>query len=354
MLKLRYAYPVLGAVACAVEEEHVRPLRPLAAHAFEVRVYEIAGVFKVFINDAAHLVCPLHAFRTESADERVHGQDVALVVVAHIPAADDAVTQVFVVYDMVRADEPGQREGLARRVEGDDAVFRILGDGLRRDMLVPGHDDVRPYLVGDNDAVIRGVDLHRLFYLPALPYSAAGVVRRAEDSEVNVVLLYLPIHVLIVHAPDALFVALELAVDYDAPRVVHRVREADVGGGVDEYLVPGRGEALHCRAHAAKHAVFVADVLREQPLDAVARALPVYDAVKVFVRQGEVAEVRHLHALEYRLHGRRRGDKAHVRDPHRYRVKALVGLNACEGYLVKGQGVPAVPVEHCCKIVFHF
>ena len=178
-------------------------------------------------------------------------------------------------------------------------------------------------------------------------------MRRAEDSEEDVVLLYLPVHVLIVHAPDALLVALELAVDYDAPGVIHRVREADIGGGVDEYLVPGRGEALHRRAHAAEYAVFVTDVLREQPFYAVACALPVYDAVKVFVRQSEVAEVRHLHALEYRLHSRGRGDKAHVRDPHRYRVKAFVGLYTVEWYLVKGQGVFSVPVEHCCKIVFH-
>ena len=75
--------------------------------------------------------------------------------------------------------------------------------------------------------------------------------------------------------------------------------------------------------------------------------------IPIFVRQGEVAEVRHLHALEYRLHGRGRGDKAHVRDPHRNRVKALVGLHACEGYLVEGKRVLAVPVEHRCKIVFH-
>ena len=43
MLKLRYAYPMLGAVARAVKEEHIRSLRPLAAHTLEVRVYEIAG-----------------------------------------------------------------------------------------------------------------------------------------------------------------------------------------------------------------------------------------------------------------------------------------------------------------------
>ena len=38
---------------------------------------------------------------------------------------------------------------------------------------------------------------------------------------------------------DTVLVALEFAVDYDAPGIIHRVREADVGGGVDEYLVPG-------------------------------------------------------------------------------------------------------------------
>ena len=126
MLKLCYAYAVLGAVARAVEEEHIRPLRPLAAHTLEVRVYEIAGVFKVLINDMAHLVCPLHALRAERADKRVHGQDVAFIVMAHFAAADDTVTQVFVVDDMVGPDKSGQGKGLARRVEGDDAVFCIF------------------------------------------------------------------------------------------------------------------------------------------------------------------------------------------------------------------------------------
>ena len=56
----------------------------------------------------------------------MHGQDVAFIVVAHFAAADDAVTQVFVVDDMVGPDKSGQGKGLARRVEGDDAVFCIF------------------------------------------------------------------------------------------------------------------------------------------------------------------------------------------------------------------------------------
>ena len=254
---------------------------------------------------------------------------------------------------MVRADKSREGEGLARRVEGDGAALCVLGHGLRRDVSVSGHDDVRPNFVRDNDAVVILIDLHGLFYLPALPHAAAGVVGGAEDSEVYAVLLELSVHVLIVHAPDAVFVAHKLGVNGAAAGIVKRVGKADICRRVDEHLVAGRGERLERGAYAAENAVFVADVLRQQPLNAVSLALPADYRVKIFAREREIPEVRHFHALVYRVHDRRRRGKAHVRYPHGNGVKALVHCDAGKGNFIRRRGILPAAVEHGSKIVFH-
>ena len=354
MLKLGYRDAFGAAEFAAVKEEHVRTLRAHKADAGEVFGYEFAGIADIFVNDGDHLLRPLLALTAERAGQRTHGENVEVVVVGHGALPDYAVAQIFIIYYMVGADESRKGEGLAGRIERYDAVFRILGDGLRGNVPVTGHDDVRPYLVGYDDAIVRGVDLHCTLYLPALPHSAAGIVRRAEDGEVNVVFLELAVHILVIHAPDTVFIALELAVDYDAARVVHRVRKADIGGGVDEYLVAGSGESLHRAAHAAQHTVFITDMLRPEPLDAVSAALPVNNAVKILLRQLKIAEVRHFHALIYRIHDRRRAGEAHVRYPHRDNVKALVRTHSGKRDLVKSLGIAAMAVKNGRKIVFHF
>ena len=71
-------------------------------------------------------------------------------------------------------------------------------------------DDVRPYLVGNNVDVVLLVDLHRLFDLPALPNASRRVVGRAEKRGVDVVFDDLALHILEIHTPDAVLVAVKL------------------------------------------------------------------------------------------------------------------------------------------------
>jgi len=169
----------------------------------------------------------------------------------------------------------------------------------------------------------------------------------------DVMLLYLPVHVLIVHAPDALLVPLQRGVDGYAACVLEGVGKAHVGGGMDQHLLSGGGKGLDGGADAPQHAVFVADVLRQQALHGVSPLLPADDAVEIFLGQGEVAEVGHLHTPVYGIHDCRRRLEAHVRYPHGDGGEALVHLEVLERYHVRRRGVPAPPVQDGGKIVFH-
>ena len=111
---------------------------------------------------------------------------------------------------MVGAYKPREAEGLAGRVEGDRSVSGVLRDALRGDMLKAGHYYIGPDLIGDDSAAVVSVDLHGFLYLLPLPDSSGGVVRGAEDADPDIVLLYLSVHVFIIHAPDAFFIPFEL------------------------------------------------------------------------------------------------------------------------------------------------
>ena len=129
LLKLAYCDAVLAAPVGAVEIEHVRPLRTHHADAFEVIADEIAGVFVVRVDDAAHLVRPFLC-----AEQRVQREHVAVVIMADLALPHDAVTQVCIINNMVAADKPREGEGFARRVERHRALARVRGDGLCRDI----------------------------------------------------------------------------------------------------------------------------------------------------------------------------------------------------------------------------
>ena len=185
-----------------------------------------------------------------------------MVVVGLLALGGHAVAQVVAVDHVVAADEAGQVEGLARRVERDGALAGVGRDGLRGDVHHAGAHDVGPDLVRDDHAVVGAVDLHGALDLPALPHAAAGVVRRAEDHGVDALLLDAALHVVEVHAPDTVLVAHERRVHDSEAVVLERVREAHVGGAVHEHGVAGRGKGRERRDHAAEHAVLVADVAR--------------------------------------------------------------------------------------------
>ena len=263
------------------------------------------------------------------------------------------VAQIVIVDYMIGAHKTRKGEGLAGGVEGDDPVLCILGHGLGGYMLMAGHDNVGPYLVGDDHAVIGGVDLHSPLYLPSLPDSAAGIVGGAEYGKVDIVCLELSVHVLIVHAPDALGIPLQWAVDRDTAGVGKGMGKAHIGGRMDQNLLTGGGKGADCRADPAQHTVFIADMPLFQSLHTVAPALPVDDGRVILGAGIKVAEVRKLHTAADLLQHGGRGGKAHVGDPHGDGIKALVHAQALKGYPVGGDKVMAGAVKNGSKVVFH-
>ena len=111
------------------------------------------------------------------------------------------------------------------------------------------------------------------------------------------------------------------------------------------------------RHDTAQHAVFVADVLRRQALDAVTAALPFDDAVEVLGARIEIAEHGVLGTLNDVFLDRGHRGKIHVSHPHGNAVEALVGcVRSHTGDLtpgVNGYGVHTVAVDKRAKVVFH-
>ena len=200
-------------------------------------VHVIAEVLDIAGKHLVELVHPLVALRLIGTDKRMHGEDVHLVVVGLVGHGAHAVAQRLVIDDVVAADQTRQVERLAGCVEGNRAHAGILAHRLRRDMLVPRQDDIGPNLVRDHHAIVLAIDVHGALDLVALPYAAAGIVRRAEHRGMDVVLRELILHVLKVHAPHALVVELKRAVDNAITRGFDGLGKTDVGGAVDQHRI---------------------------------------------------------------------------------------------------------------------
>ena len=169
----------------------------------------------------------------------------------------------------------------------------------------------------------------------------------------DVVLLQLPVHVRIVHAPHARLIPLQRRVDDGPPQALQGVGKAHIGGAVDQNRLPGAGQRLHHGADAAQDPVFIPDVPPLQAGYPVPRLLPADDAVIVGVRQPVVAEIGVAEPGLDGLQHRRRGGKAHIRYPHRDPGKARLGLHSGIGDHVQGQGIPSLPVQNGFKIILH-
>ena len=261
-----------------------------------------------------------------------------------------------VVDDVVAAHQTRQVEGLAGGIEGDGAHFCILGDTLGGDVLITGQEDIRPDLVGNHKNIVLFVQLHGLLDLPFFPDPSRGVVGGAEDGGVDLVLAELGFHIGKVHSPHIIRIFYEPAVDNFVAVIFKGVGEADVGGAVDEHLVAPGAEGVQRRDHAAQDAVFVADVLRLKPLNAVSGFVPADDGVKIFRRGLEIAEGGVLGTLDHGLDNGGDNGEIHVRHPHGDGLEAgqgRIGAEAGLAHHVHGDGILAPAIHDGGKIVFH-
>ena len=270
----------------------------------------------------------------------------------------DPVAQIFVIDDVIAADQARQVEGLGGGVDGHGVLPGPVVDHEGGSVLVAGIGDVGPDLVADHEALVGLKDLHGLLQLPALPHPPGGVVGGAEDSQMNVVGLQLGVHILVVHAPDAVFILFQRAVHRGAAQIFHVGGEAHIGGAVKQNLVAGGGQGLHRAGDTAVDAVLVADVLPFQIPEAVAFGLPADDGVVIGVAGEEVAIEGVLGPLNHGGGDGRAGGEVHIRHPHGDGVEALlgsIGLVAPDlaANALHGGGILAAPVNERCKIELH-
>ena len=313
-------------------------------------VHVIAEVLDIVGKHLVEFVHPLVALRLVGTDKRMHRKDIHLVVMGLVRHSAHAVAQRLVVDNVVAADQTRQVKRLARRIEGNRAHAGILAHRLRRDVLVSRQNDIGPNLVRDHHAIVLAINVHGALDLVALPYAAAGIVRRAEHCGMDVVLGEFALHVLKVHAPHALVVELKRAVDNAIARGLDGLGEADVGGAVDQHRIARLDIRAQRRHDTAQHAVFVTDMLRRQALDAITAALPFDDAVEVLGTRIEVTKHGVLGALNDVLLDRGHRGEVHVRHPHGNAVEALVGcVRSHTGDLtprVNGDRVHAMAVDY--------
>ena len=173
----------------AVQENHIRSLRHGNIHSAEVFPDKVHGIAGVLLKNRPQFFKPLTALRFISADEGVHGKNVHLIIVGRIAVPGDPVPQIVTVNDMETADHARQIKCFAGRIHGDHMLPCPVTDHLRWNVPVAGKGQVRPDLVADHITVVGRIDFHGLLQFPAFPHPAAGIVRRAENRQMDVILL---------------------------------------------------------------------------------------------------------------------------------------------------------------------
>ena len=341
----------------AVHKEHVGGFGAEGLHALKVGLDIVAGVVDVAGKDVQQLIHPLLALGLVGPDEGVHGQHVHAVVMAQGGLLVHPIPPPLVVHDVVAAHQACQAEGLAGGVEGGGPLPGVRAHGLGGGVLVAVHHQIGPDLIGDHVHVVSFEQLHGLLQLPPFPGPAAGVMGVAQDGGVNVLRLELLLHVRKVHAPHALFILNEGAVNQVVAVVGQGHGEADVGGGMDQHLVAPGADHVQRRDNAPQDAVLIADVLLMKARNAVAGLLPADDALEILLPRGEVAKAGVLRPLDDGLLHRGHHGEVHVRHPHGDGVKAFPGgvrgkaRHGPQG--VHGQGILPPPVNDGGKVVGH-
>ena len=161
----------------AVKIQHVGPLRLRHSDSLEVLRNVITGPGYVSGKNLTQLIHPLFSLRFIGADQRVHGENIHMIVAGKPRLLLDTVTQILAVNNMVRTDQSCQIEGFGRRVGCNDTVSCILRNALRRNMPMSLQYQIRPDFIGEDNAVVLSEHLHCLFNFFSFPHTSAGVVR---------------------------------------------------------------------------------------------------------------------------------------------------------------------------------
>ena len=108
-------------------------------------------------------------------------------------------------------------------------MARVLTHHLRRHMPAASQNNVRPDLIVDDDHVISPIDLQGIPDLFRCPYPSAWIMRAAEDRNMDAILLYFAIHVIIVHPPHSALILFQRTQHDAVTGTLDRAGEADIG-----------------------------------------------------------------------------------------------------------------------------
>ena len=172
----------------------------------------------------------------------------------------------------------------------------------------------------------------------------------------DVMLFDLCIHILIIHAPDVVFVETERTVNDLVAVACQASGKADIGRAVQQDSIAWLCTDFQGGKNTAEHAVFVADAFPCQKVDAVAFPLPADDRIEIFVSERKVAKCRVLHSLNDGLLNRRSRRKIHIGHPHWNHVKSFLWCTRCKAAgsdCINGNRIFFVTVHDRRKIVFH-
>ena len=139
---------------------------------------------------------------------------------------------------MVAAHKSRQIEGLGRRIDCHSPILRILRNRLCRYMFVCIQNNVRPDFIRNDKHIISFENIHGLFQLPALPHTPGRIVRRTRDSYMNLLLFDFSLHVLIVHAPDTVFILYKIAVNNVKAVVRQGSSKSNICWCMNQHLIP--------------------------------------------------------------------------------------------------------------------
>ena len=186
-------------------------------------------------------------------------------------------------------------------------------------MLVPGVGYVEVYLVRHYLDAVAEADLAHAGELLARPDSARGVLRAAKYVELDLLLLYLSLHVLEVE--DVLAALLDkLAAHQAAAVLLYGAVKRRVRGEIEQYAVPRLRQRAHAAADGEHEAVGLEQPLRLN-VPAVAALHPRdYLALEALGRSGVAEGARGDVALERCGYLGREGE-LHLRDAEVYGVR---------------------------------
>ena len=358
--QLVHAASRLFQIPGAVEEKHIGCFRHGGPDTREMPVDITDGILRISSEDSGQRPDPVFPGGAVGAHQCMHGQDVHFIVMDIVFIAAQPVAQEGIRNDVIASDQSGQVKGFARGVSGENMTLCPFIDQQERNVLLLSEDDVAPDFIADYITFITLKDLKSLLQLPALPHPSGRIVGRAEDNQMNPVLFYFALHILKIHAPHAVFIGQQRAVDGFSAGSLNVGSVSHVDRGMQKNLVAGRGQDLNRAGHHPVNTVFIADVFPFQAGKMVAPFMPGNNRIIICVAGRVIAEQGMLHTADYGVcdSGRRR--KIHVGDPHGNEVEPFFRASgfetpaaAASENCVNRICIFSKPVGVGCKIITH-